>query len=296
MIIVPFLLCEISNYWSSVLQNALGCAAGSVAGIWISIWIYRNQNAQHEKELTTSKKQVENNLWMYFSKSLADIITSLEQQRNSIEEFIKVTKADPLNRSLLTIVPIHPIKRIIENSSLDEILIAHTNRFQDDPEATKKFSQILSTLDYLYLELDYLPGTFKRSMRADHKRRVEFSKLFKFVWNSIGKQLVNDPGGTEPATQDFIKVWQAFEAERKDPSDLRYAHDQLIIPMLRISSDLVGSGNMLFIDLANAARDAKDLFNDILIHIENFNDDDLLPISEKIQESIDELKRLTANF
>ncbi len=289
---------SLGDYWNSVVQNAIGCALGSAAAIGIAIWIYRRQYRDNEKARIKAEKEIERNTLKYFSISIQEIIALVKQQIENNGEFMDVFRKKILDFPLITYLPLFPIKRIIESTSLDKILISYVNKFSENKDVIKEFSELISILDYLYLELASLPELLERGIKYDHERQVKFSDGYKKVWDFLGAII----SGYVKTDTDTVNTMNAIIAKFNDPSlqtdDIKYFYDNIIVPVNEYSVTMLASGRVypIFIELAKETRDCKGVYSDIIKHNKHFIEKDFLPISNKIREEYDKLIRMSKNL
>jgi hypothetical protein len=289
---------SLGDYWNSVIQNAIGCALGSAAAIGIAIWIYRRQYRDNEKSRINAAEEIERNTLKYFSISIQEIITLVKEQIENNEEFLVIFRKDILDFPLITYLPLFPIKRIIDNTALDKILISYINKFSSKENVIKEFSELISILDYLYLELASLPELLERGIKYDHERQVKFSDGYKKVWDYCGAVIT----GYETTDTDAVNTMKGIIAKFNDPNlqtdDIKYFYKNIIVPVNEYSVAMLESGRIypVVIELAKETRDCKSVYADIIKHNKHFIEKDFLPISNKIKEEYGKLIKMSKDL
>lgn len=280
------ILC-ISDYWQSVFQNALGCAIGSFAAILVAIGIYYKQYSDNEKSKKKKDKEEQENILKYFSISVKNAIGLVEHQYKNNLDFISDFKKEPLMIPLISYVPLSEIKRIINNNSYDKIMLAYLDRFLKK-NALNEFSEIMSILDYLYLELDMLPKNIENIKLYDHERKIKFKEYFNDIIKSI-EQIIVHGNNDDPIKKRYYELYEIFQNNAKD---IKSTYNNFITPINKYTLELLqqGNNNRDLEQLVIITRDCIQLYSEIIEHNEANISNDIIPISQSIFESLSKLK------
>ncbi len=264
--IPSFFSCE---YWKSVIQNGLGCTAGSFLAIFFSYLIYVGSIRKDEQAQKKSHQQQTKDVLIYFQSLVKNVISTLKIQIAKLEEYIAQTNSDSLNIGPLTYLPLFQLTRIAEGDSIDRILAAYIERFPGE-ESVKEFSEIVAIVEYFYGQLLQLPEEIKRALNYDFESKTKYQTLFQQCYGLLGRYMLDkDPTHPTPGSATLALVMQDFKDNYTDNYDLAHFYKYFFIPVNRALYQLLNGieDDPIFVELIHLTRDGRQLFE----YIQNQN-------------------------
>ena len=255
-----------SEYWKGILQNGLGCTLGSFIGVGVTLLIYYKSITRDAKEKQKIKIEDQTKKLFIFSSLVKNVIPLVKQQRGHLKDFIEKIRENSIDLPLMTFVPLNDLKRIIDNISFEETGLAYIDKFGNDPETAKEFSNILGSVDYLHLEFDLIPGQMIRAQNFDYERKTKvqniFAKSFEILGSYMLQQDLNNPNEIVTEIQN---VSFKFQEKHTDNYDIKFYNDNFFIPMNDLMVKFLSAGYRLpqFISVAQLTRDGKQFFGNI---------------------------------
>lgn len=262
--------CETCGSENSTIQGFLKDfiinIIGALIGTGTALAIFYMQGKSDKKKEDKAKREDRENILKYFSFLVKGAIKLTQLQIQYLLEFAKSVTKDDINFHELTIVSTNDFKRIAESNNLDEFLIAYTNHFNSSTESVRTFTEIISSIDYLLLELSELPKIMERAVKNDYELRENFESYFKSAYSSFGKTLIIHQRGKTETGKKLQELMTKFQNEHPgDNSDIKYFNDNFIEPTNNIITDYLSNIHNLidneYLILAESTRNAKQVFN-----------------------------------
>ncbi len=224
-------------YWQSVVQNAIGCAIGSIFAIAISILIYWLTIIQAERASKKAAELIEQNQLKAFAMMVKDAINFTERQVANTREFNEKLKPHPNTFPLLHMQPLGALTRIIDAITVEKTGMTYMKQFPGKDSA-KEFIAILDAVDYLNTAYLTIKDQLERASDNNTDRAYKISDYF-----DISDKLLWDYFAEAPATDEVAKqIWSIkheFLNNRKDGSDIHYVYDSYFLPLWEFTNKAI---------------------------------------------------------
>jgi hypothetical protein len=167
-----------SEYWTAVFQNAIGCAIGSAVAIAISVLIYwltnRHNNQVAEREQLTEQK----NMLEAFKSMLQRVIHTSNILVANIGEFIPKLERHPNVFPVLTITSFGHFKRIIETTTFEKTGVAYV-KLVPGKKSIDEFTSMLEIIDFLNDAFNEMREIAKTASLNHEERIFKVSDLYE---------------------------------------------------------------------------------------------------------------------
>lgn len=227
-------------YWNNVIQNAIGCAIGSVVAIGISILIYwltiRATNKATRQAIATS----ETNQLSAFALMLELALEMVTNQVKNLREFLASIQAHPSTFPIPAMHPLARLKRITDTISIEGTGLVYIKYFPKQ-DAAKEFTKLLDHIDYLYAELNGLQEMIKLASLNHQDRLLRLSAIFdqtdKFVIDNI--IIANK---TDEIAKRIRQQKAAFVKSRNSPDEIEPLYSFYFSPITQLLADYIREG------------------------------------------------------
>jgi hypothetical protein len=265
-----------------------------IAGLaaYTAYYIFIKESKRDRAKEATKLQRAQNDKIKYFSALVQSAFSSSKSQLENIDENIKLLEQDNISFHYLRQVPMYDLKRVNENTNLEDFLLAYTYRFRDHENPVKHFKRILSSIDYLYLEFLLLQDQWGKAQKFDYERKLKLKDLFKDSFDLYDDIMLQNIGNINPLLKELTEVKEKMEANyREDKYDIQFHYDYFFTPINQVVGKYIGTPQLpqIMITLGRLTRDGKSIFE----HIRSENSyllEQLKQIRIKVKESIDELE------
>jgi hypothetical protein len=236
-----FSIC-INAYWYSVIQNAIGCAIGSIVAIVFSFYIYWRSNWNNNRLAKNEKLADELNRLRSFKLMLQRAIKNSDELIKHIGEFIPKLKAHPNEFPLLIITPLGNFKRITETITVEKTGAAYTKHFPG-VDSIKEFTSILESIDFLYDAFLECRDVVQRASLNHFDRVMKVSDKFDIA-DKLLIDVTSDPRNHNVILKDLLEAKANFIKERGELSNIDSVYNLYLLPMRIIMAALIKGGIM----------------------------------------------------
>jgi hypothetical protein len=227
-------------YWNNVVQNAIGCAIGSVVAIGISILIYWLTIRATDKAARQALAVSETKQLSAFAMMLELAIEMATNQAKNLHEFVTNIRAHPSTFPIPAMHPLSRLKRITDTISIESTGLVYIKYFPKQ-EAAKEFTKILDHVDYLYAELNGLQDMIKLASLNHQDRLQRFAAIFDQTDKYIIDNLII-PNKTDDIAKRIRQQKDVFLKSRNSRDDAEPLYKFYFSPITEILASYLRAG------------------------------------------------------
>jgi hypothetical protein len=240
MYFIQILFQTSSQYWNNVVQNAIGCAIGSIVAIGFSYLIYRWTIKQNNATIIEANKLRESNQLKALAVMLQDAIKMVKNQSKAIKKFIDELKKQPNEFPKITINPLGNLKRIIDTITIEGTGLTYMKHFSSKNSA-KEFTSILELIDYLYAEFQGLEGLIQRASLNHHDRKIAVSKVFDYT-NKLVLDYISRMPEIDIICQGIKQIKINFDNNRGSFDNIGSVNALFFVPLNNFIREMLNKG------------------------------------------------------
>jgi hypothetical protein len=225
--------------WHSIMENAIGCAIGSIVAIAASILIYWVTVFQTKKEIDRQRLTEETNQLLGFRLMLEEGIKVSGILLNNLKNMILKLQNHPNNFPLLESPSFGSIRKIVRDITVERTGLTYMKHLANE-NVSEEFFSILRSIDYLDDEFMNIQETVKRAHLNHYDRVIRVSNSLdlcdKIIVDSL--QFL----GWQVYGNSLREIKQKFGNERGDLSNIDAVNTLYFLPMRDLMDNLIREG------------------------------------------------------
>lgn len=290
--------------WDAALIPAYISAAATITVLVGTIVYDRRKTLRDERRTAANARQGEQaerrKKLMYFAAIVKPIIGYSDDAAVKMLRFATAIEKDPVNFPLLGFAPKSDLEKWAKRIEEEPFFHSFTSQYQPHTSGVRAFKKITAALEFQNLQMDQILQMIEIGRNHDYERRIKFSLAINaataFAANSIANGSIKD----HPNLLDVLNNrMDAYLRNRKDGSDLRYAYDGFVNPVIEEISSKGFFVVPVGLEIANRLHEASATYHEIQGQLMSLRED-ILSIRDTYIKNNEALKidseRLLADF
>lgn len=227
-----------NSWWQELINTILGAAIGSGVTIWALYRTFRQDKRKDEsKRIELQIEKIK-----YFRSLVSNTISNLKAQTEFVKNLAEEVQENSLELPLLEIRTFNDLERLVHKVNQEEYYHSYLGQFGATNDIIEEFRKIYSLLDFFDASIHSIKEMYKNSQAYDYERKIKYKELFESMTDYIavniltGSALINHPVLSKYINDAIVQ----FHEGHTDKSDIKYAHDNLVVTLKK--PEVIGYG------------------------------------------------------
>ena len=245
-----------------ILPILIACFAG-----YMVYWAFVRETRRDNSNEQTRKNQEREDKLFYFSALIKSCTDIAIKQKGFIEELIKKIDKNKVNLNPLSKVVWDDLKRVSQNLTLEEYLLAYVEYYEGDRKiSVKEFKTIVGSIDLFYEIFTELRNVIERILKVTYTEKLEIQNIQNNCFLLLDKfniYLFVNERDQYHEIQQIMKPFEEKNSKEDAKHDLEYFYADFFIPLAQFTHKYIGrltSNFSQIFELHHYARRGKELF------------------------------------